>query len=641
MRVTSATIQGYGRLAKTKINLDSKVIAIVGPNEAGKTTLLRALANLDVADELATPLRSRAVEVSDDTVVTSVDFVLDDDDRRIVSDLGLDAAPQAMSVGRRAAGGPVLIDVRPHPLKARPALYKALEVFRRHEGDPDIPDYVEPDTTYADPGGDAPRHYPSELKGLADRVALVLESATDDFEDDGMEAVVQRLLSVTLGEDEGEDLRSALSAVLEWLQADAPLSEVKDRLWKRTPDFVFFDEPDRSLQSTYTLNDALVATVPPALSNLARMAGLDIPALHAYQQSGDFGRRLTHITQANSRLDAIFADAWKQSLLSVRFDVDGTELRIMIWEDGDNITVFSERSAGLRMFIALIAFLRVNESPRQPILLIDEAENHLHLDAQADLVNMFMTQQQVAKVIYTTHSPACLPPDLGSGVRSVVPRTNNQQISDVRNSFWQGAGGYSPLMLAMGAAAAAFTPARCVVLAEGASEMILLPSLLRGATGLATLDYQVAPGLSEVPRDFYPKLDLEGAKVAYLVDGDEGGRSLVNALKNAGVPAHLIVVLDAPGIENTLNPDAYLSAVQSLLGECNPGRDIPELPELSTVDSSWAKFLTDWAKTAGLKVPSKVAVASWLVENKKAIPSTEGKPGLSSVHDALAASFTR
>jgi hypothetical protein len=195
-------------------------------------------------------------------------------------------------------------------------------------------------------------------------------------------------------------------------------------------------------------------------------------------------------------------------------------------------------------------------------------------------------------------------------------------------------------MLAMGAAAAAFTPARCVVLAEGASEMILLPSLLRGATALPALEYQVAPGLSEVPRDFYPKLDLEGAKVAYLVDGDDGGSSLVNALMGAGVPAQLIVTLDAPGIENTLDPDAYLSAVRSLLSECNPGQDIPDLPELSSVESSWAKFLTDWAKTAGLKIPSKVAVASWLVENNKAIPSPEGKVRLSSVHNALDACFT-
>lgn len=77
-------------------------------------------------------------------------------------------------------------------------------------------------------------------------------------------------------------------------------------------------------------------------------------------------------------------------------------------------------------------------------------------------------------------------------------------------------------MLAMGAGAAAFSAARKVVLAEGATEMLLLPSLVKKAVGLDDLDYQVAPGLSEVPVTMYPELDLVGARVAFLVDGDAG-----------------------------------------------------------------------------------------------------------------------
>jgi predicted ATP-dependent endonuclease of OLD family len=60
MRLVSARIKGYGRLVDTKINLDSKVIAVVGPNEAGKTTLLKALAQIDLSEAVPSPLRSRA-----------------------------------------------------------------------------------------------------------------------------------------------------------------------------------------------------------------------------------------------------------------------------------------------------------------------------------------------------------------------------------------------------------------------------------------------------------------------------------------------------------------------------------------------------------------------------------------------------
>ena len=47
MRLVSLTLAGYRRFGeRTKINLDGKLIALVGPNEAGKTTILEALARM-------------------------------------------------------------------------------------------------------------------------------------------------------------------------------------------------------------------------------------------------------------------------------------------------------------------------------------------------------------------------------------------------------------------------------------------------------------------------------------------------------------------------------------------------------------------------------------------------------------------
>lgn len=308
------------------------------------------------------------------------------------------------------------------------------------------------------------------------------------------------------------------------------------------------------------------------------------------------------------------------------------------------VTVFDERSAGLRMFVALIAFLKVHGSSRPPVLPIDEAENHLHIDAQADLVNMFVTQEHAVKVIYTTHSPACLPPDLGTGIRTVVPRADNYQVSDIKNSFWQGAAGYSPLMLAMGAAAAAFTPARSVVLAEGATEMILLPTLLRAATGLTELEYQVAPGLSEVPNDFLPQLDLEAARVAYLVDGDDGGVALKKALLEAGIPEALVIDLGVPGIENILVADAYRDAIAALLPECNPGVTggsfvLPRDAAQPGKSGSIAAAMQAWIDEQCWKAPSKVAVANWLVQNERAQPSADGAATLVELHERLSAAL--
>jgi predicted ATP-dependent endonuclease of OLD family len=49
---------------------------------------------------------------------------------------------------------------------------------------------------------------------------------------------------------------------------------------------------------------------------------------------------------------------------------------------------------GLRWLIALHAFLAARGA-QKPILLVDEAETHLHYDAQADLIDALMNQRVV------------------------------------------------------------------------------------------------------------------------------------------------------------------------------------------------------------------------------------------------------
>ena len=115
-----------------------------------------------------------------------------------------------------------------------------------------------------------------------------------------------------------------------------------------------------------------------------------------------------------------------------------------------------------------------------PVLLIDEADAHLHLNAQADLVSLLMKQNKAAQVLYTTHSPGCLPSDLGTGIRLVE---REDSTSSIESHFWTNkAPGFGSLLYAMGANAAAFSTCRRAVLAEGPSDMIMLPTLLRLAT---------------------------------------------------------------------------------------------------------------------------------------------------------------
>lgn len=398
MRLVKAEFSGFGRLADAKINLDNKVIAIVGPNEAGKTTLLKALAYIDNGAALAVSERSRGLggqEVEDNHVVVKVQYLLDDSDRAEVADLDLEEPPKSLWLSKTADGGSVHKTVAPHPRKAMAPLRESLKSLRKSMTKANIAaispviseeeDAVQPDERHVSLGqrlSDAIDQIKpnDELTVLPELVAefnpAIWLAELDEFGLDG-------------------PIREALTQVTAWLEKADPAAEAAERLHNVSPDILLFTDADRSLASSYTISDETVANPPPALRNITLMADLSLPALWKTISNGDEGARETHIELANQTLQSKFATAWKQSSISVQLKIEGTVLSIRIKQDGKTITQFHERSAGLQMFVALVAFLAVKGQTVPPILLIDEAETHLHIDAQADLVNTFMTQQQV------------------------------------------------------------------------------------------------------------------------------------------------------------------------------------------------------------------------------------------------------
>lgn len=638
MRLVSARVRGAGRLLDTTIKLDQKLVAIVGPNEAGKTTLLKALAYVDASDALAPAQRSRAsTGIADSTPVVSLRYRVSDEDRKELEDLELEDTPIEFFVSRRADGDGPNFTVKPAPRKSEAQLKQLAVDLGESLSAISVLEPLPIETAEEDEIPEPPDGSPllDELRLL--RQDLDTHLATPVGEREPIDALRERAdkdVEALSAFAETDVLQRLLLSLGAWVDREDPTERTKKALWNLTPDVVMFTEVDRTLASTYTLDDALLGDVPTALANLARLAGLDLNALTQAVQTGQVSRRDTIKNKANITLANYFKNAWQQSDLKVEVNVENKLLRIGIVEDGVHASVFDERSAGLRMFVALNSFLAARNSGRATILLIDEAETHLHIDAQADLVQMFAKQDKADKIIYTTHSPGCLPADLGVGIRAVVP--DSDETSHVENSFWrQEGGGFTSLMFAMGASAAAFTPARCAVIAEGATDMILLPTLMRAAIGQDSLPYQVAPGLSEMPKDSYPELDFQAAKVAFLVDGDGGGQKLAETIGRA-IPGDRIVALDVHGIENTLDSDLYLHTFTALLRDVNAGVTIGEPPSLPDAAAApWSTTLEAWASSQGWRAPTKQEIANHLIELDEVALSPQGILTLKQAHVAL------
>jgi predicted ATP-dependent endonuclease of OLD family len=634
LKLISVEVLGYRRLVKIKVNLTGKLIAIVGPNEAGKTSLLHALERLDKGDAVPPQDISRAAgQVDPQEVYLKAEYLLDEDDQVTFSDLEMTKTPVRMSYKRRVGGDVPLISFEPSPARPRTRFDRAMRALKKADlgaartmisGPSLIVDGI--DSAFA-------REARPLDEGLQEILPLIADenNILDDTIVGKSDAIAEQLDRINR-----RDLGSQLRSVVQWRLLPEISKEIYERIYARIPRFLLFSEADRNLLNEYDIQGPVASNPPPALANVARLAQLNLKSLLVAIEGGNDSRVFTMLGRANRELARVFNRSWRQSVITLELHNQGTVLKMMIKENGDIITRFDERSAGLRMFVALAAFVASADTLTPPVLLIDEAEVHLHYDAQADLINMLLTQKEAAQVIYTTHSPGCLPLDLGTGIRVIAPIEPGKTASEVRNAFWTDHNaGFSPLLLAMGAGAAAFTATRFAILAEGPSEMILLPSLIRAATGLDSLPYQVAPGLSEAPTSQYPDLDLNAARVAFVVDGDHGGSELKKRLMNSGVPEERIAVIRGMTLEDTVDLNAYVDAVHAEAVTVNAEKaDVARMPA-DMFSLPRASSVRTWYKRARLIAPSKIAVANRLVQDGRALPSEEGCELLQELHNQV------
>ena len=372
---------------------------------------------------------------------------------------------------------------------------------------------------------DAADYSTEEIQQIATLAALL---PPDGNPTDSIDTLTENEISAYHFRDEA---REGLDEIVSQERLTSPHQMAIEALQNRVPVIRFFEDADRDLTSQYDLSE--VAYSPPrALKHLASLADLSLPELWYEVQSqsiADFGTRRN---AANRRLMEVFEENWNQQGIALQFEIQGNILHIQASTPEDTgLSDISERSDGLRWFAALLAFSH-GWSDR-PILLVDEIESHLHYDAQADLISVLSRQTFTSKVIYTTHSFGCLPNDLGTGVRVVQPIDN--ATSRLENGFWKKGAGFSPLLASMGAAAMSFTPARYALISEGPADAIMLPTLLRQASGEDELGFHIAPGLSSVAAAAIGELDSEAGRVGFIADGDQGGMNLANKLRSSGI----------------------------------------------------------------------------------------------------------
>jgi AAA domain, putative AbiEii toxin, Type IV TA system len=603
MDLVSAGLFGYQRFEDDSGDMDltGSPVAIVGPNEAGKTSFLEALVHLnDVGDF---DPRNRTRGYAEDTCVRAR-FALDEDDRAAIAEVGGVGSPVLLHIFKRTGSAALRYRLDPpleRDLQPRERAHDATVRVRQSKWLRERED--------------------DETKAWLDGLIKILEVDAPNLSDEQLSTMAEVAAHLRAAEDVSPaalKLTDQLEKLQEAESHTHPHTLAGEILLRRRPRFLKFDVEWLQLESEFTFPRG----PSEAMSALFELIDFDLGQLHAAVASEDRTTVAELIGVVNARFDELFEGRWSQSNVRVHIHVDQRVVHVFVRTAAGKLIPMADRSAGLRQFIALLAFVEhERRESERVILLIDEAETHLHYDAQADLVNVLTRQTVADKIIYTTHSAGCLPLDLGTGIRVIEPigpedtLPEDWERSRIRNAFWTTGPGFSPLLLAMGAGSFVFAAMRRAVVGEGPTEVILLPTLLREATGLANLDFQIAPGVSSVSPSAVRELDAAAARLAYVVDGDESGLAHRQKLIDNGIEDTRIVVLrDATGgqlaIEDLVEPELYLQAVNRVLERY--GR-VP-VPADRVGDSGRKAAVTNWCREQNSENPSEREVAQQILE---------------------------
>jgi len=614
MRLDRVQVLGYKRLAPANVYVGRKTLALVGPNEAGKSSVLEILAYFNSDNEVPAAQRSRTIDQDSINPQTEdiavIWFELTAAQLEKIANVPLAEVPRHIRYHKRYSG----------------------KVFYSLDPAPELRSSLKADLA---------KSWPSLARYLKKRVDLSgvfveAEDAEDGVEltDDGLLEVMNLYLSggdtlptrdvllrlVELADTAGRERdipkasETAVEQVREFVRWHAEVEDLQAEVGRliaaERPKVEVFAPSLRVLKDAYDLSNSNDLE-DPVLVSLLRLASTEPQAFA--DLIDDPSRRQTLKVRTNEALRSFFLQAWNQAELTVEINLEDSVLKVFVTDlTGDvNSVKITDRSDGLRMFVCLAAFLaKAASSGPPPILLIDEADLHLHLNAQADLVRLLQDAEQVSQVIYTTHSPGCLPTDLGSGVRFVQPDKDGKEKSLIRHDFWtlqdSSAVGLSPLLLVMGAGSAAFASLRSAIIAEGPADMLLLPLLVRLATGAAELPYQVAPGVSAASIDVMRNLDFAASRVGYVVDGDDAGIKWKKDLEAAGVES--VRIHKWPGasaLEDLLDRSFYLDSIEDFLGQ--------EIDRSALGTGLIKTEVEKWVKVRRLKPVGPVAVAEMIL----------------------------
>ncbi len=521
MKLIKARVQNYRSIIDTGVfEIEELKTILVGPNEAGKSVLLKALQQLrkpsDIHgfDALRDYPRSRYDEIQrgvvnpKDVVVATGYFILDDEDKSLVPE---DFKECTYVLERK------LDNTGTHSLENAPArtTYSMIKNdFARLA--------AHMDSRFEALGTQEGKAKPSETlskitSALNDNTIIAKETA----------AALTSFLNSNIAnvEEDNQKEEERHSKLLYQVQISDKWDQVAQTLNKRMPVFVLFNNYYRvkplihleHLANRIDRNDLddeyfdygntcllkLLGFTARELSDLGKAPmpnQSDTAGLKQYRDKLD--KRAYMLNAASVRLTKEIRSVWfpnpdRPEADKLKVTADGQYLKVVVEDDLGVDIELDQRSEGFQWLVSffVVFFAEAMDKHKNAILLLDEPGMSLHALKQRDFRETISRLAESNQTLYSTHSPFLVGPDELDVVRVVEMKTRAEGTKVHTTISSSDPAGLLPLQEALGydLAQSLFSQQRNLVL-EGLTDYWYLDAsaqMLRDK-GLDSLNEKIA-----------------------------------------------------------------------------------------------------------------------------------------------------
>lgn len=406
MKLTSFRVQNFRSIIDSGwVDIDD-IAVIVGKNESGKTSLLKALWKFKPFKAEPYTLdrewpRGHRKQKSATFEVVTTRFTFTDEQRALLAEVDpACAAIETVEIGRTYAG-------------SYRAQYSPTDVPTVRNGLSAV-NLLNVSMNKALVGKS------TELRSPIEELLAACQASLTDADVAQAKTAVNELkpklvaAATASGDAALAQLLSAACDTTAAKLAKSPAADAWALVEKWIPTFVYMDDflafkgiaqldqvKQRKDQNILKDDDRTILTI-------MAMAGLDLEQEVLKGAQTDREQRMLDMNDASLTLTNEIATRWSQKKYEVQFIADGQHFITFVKDDSNNALVpLEERSKGFQWFFSFdMKFMyETNGEFKNSVLLLDEPGMHLHAAAQRDLLLRLKEYSKNNQLIYTTHLP--------------------------------------------------------------------------------------------------------------------------------------------------------------------------------------------------------------------------------------------